>query len=60
MRQLRAVDRRLAAVLARGERGLDDLAYLQAAVGEVEMNLDVIEVGDDDLCAPGSAESPRG
>lgn len=52
VRQLRAADERLAAVLARSapvERTRRDLEYLRAAVGEVDMNLDVIEMTDDDL-----------
>ncbi len=65
IRQLREADRRLVAVLGRRRAGAAqtsgggtepredrrrrDLQYIQAAVSEVAMDLDVIELGDDDL-----------
>lgn len=65
VRQLREADRLLSAVLSRaarrggraswepgaspGDRHRHDLEYIGAAAGEVDMNLDVVELGDDDL-----------
>jgi CRP-like cAMP-binding protein len=74
VRQLREADRLLAAVLARGarrggrpswepgaspgDRDRRDLEYIGAAAGEIDMNLDVVELTDDDLLDDAAGPPP--